>query len=163
MAGLKTSVYAVVEISPSESGTLASFELDALRYEALKISALDFTLIDNSPASTTQFKLYTQDDQVIAILKYQKEKEKFVADDFGYQLLSADEKFYIRPDLKWSDGSSLSLEEMIVSLERSCLGTHHSKLCGCQITLGKHRSIKFHFDRVPANFPGILSYVDFGI
>ena len=73
--------------------------------------------------------------------------------------------FEIPQDLKWSDGSRMTTEEIRDSLKKSAAGTTHLALGNLiqEISIGPGGSIVFKLKKQPFNFLTALSFVDFSI
>ncbi len=81
---------------------------------------------------------------------------------------SADGKhwvFYLRKNLRWSDGSSMTAEQIVASLKRSVKGTHHTNLSAYveSIKALPEHQIELLLKKTPPNFLTLLAFVDSSI
>jgi len=73
--------------------------------------------------------------------------------------------FYLRPNLRWSDGSSMTTKQVVASLNRAHHGTTHTDLSRFvrEIREESENRIVFTLDKTPPNFLTLLSFVDSAI
>lgn len=73
-------------------------------------------------------------------------------------------RFRIKPNLRWSDGSEMTLDQLIASLQASALGTSHSNFSAAISAIAaKGPEIEFSLNRAVPAFLINLTYVDWAI
>ena len=72
--------------------------------------------------------------------------------------------FQLRPNLKWSDGTEMTVEQVVQSLNASCKGTSHTDLSSSIVSIStKDSQIVFQLKRPLPTLLISLSYIDWAI